>query len=564
MHKHTFLILLIVSFSSLELMAQNLNLNIEGTNDIETQTINDFGYKRSHEDFNSIVNEADSLQLRISKAGYIENERVSIDKENDSVFRIILQLKNKYERIKVYYDSSQIDKKIIDAISDESFNDYFNINFLQIEKALQYINLQITNQGYPFAKTKFSEIKIIDNITLSANLIINKGETKRGLDNIIIKGYEKFPKAYLKRFLKIKPEKTFNIETIKKKMNALNNLRFAEQIKPPEVLFTKDSTTLYIYLKKSQSNTFDGFLGFSTNEETNSLDFNGYLNLELNNNLNYGESIRVLYKTDESEQKNFEFNANLPYLFNSPIGTELGLKILKQDSSFTTVNQKANLFYQLNSKSRIYTGIESTESNNLLDNNQNFFVSDYSTTLYTGRYVLENRNNYSKLFQLKTLLDIEIGLGSRTISNNKEPQQRLTINTSHILNLNNKNSIYLRLNSVLLNSDSYLENELFRFGGINSIRGFEENSLLASSYILLNTEYRYQLTSSIYAHSILDFANFENKITTTKESLYGFGIGFGIITKAGLLKFNFANGKTETQSFKFSNSKIHLSLTSVF
>ncbi|WP_452222883.1 POTRA domain-containing protein [Lacinutrix chionoecetis] len=545
-------------------MAQNLNLNIEGTNDIETQTINDFGYKRSHEDFNSIVNEADSLQLRISKAGYIENERVSIDKENDSVFRIILQLKNKYERIKVYYDSSQIDKKIIDAISDESFNDYFNINFLQIEKALQYINLQITNQGYPFAKTKFSEIKIIDNITLSANLIINKGETKRGLDNIIIKGYEKFPKAYLKRFLKIKPEKTFNIETIKKKMNALNNLRFAEQIKPPEVLFTKDSTTLYIYLKKSQSNTFDGFLGFSTNEETNSLDFNGYLNLELNNNLNYGESIRVLYKTDESEQKNFEFNANLPYLFNSPIGTELGLKILKQDSSFTTVNQKANLFYQLNSKSRIYTGIESTESNNLLDNNQNFFVSDYSTTLYTGRYVLENRNNYSKLFQLKTLLDIEIGLGSRTISNNKEPQQRLTINTSHILNLNNKNSIYLRLNSVLLNSDSYLENELFRFGGINSIRGFEENSLLASSYILLNTEYRYQLTSSIYAHSILDFANFENKITTTKESLYGFGIGFGIITKAGLLKFNFANGKTETQSFKFSNSKIHLSLTSVF
>ena len=41
------------------------------------------------------------------------------------------------------------------------------------------------------------------------------------------------------------------------------------------------------------------------NEETNRLQFNGYLNLELNNNLNFGEQLLVNYKADGNEQQNF-------------------------------------------------------------------------------------------------------------------------------------------------------------------------------------------------------------------------------------------------------------------
>ncbi|WAC03864.1 BamA/TamA family outer membrane protein [Lacinutrix neustonica] len=96
------------------------------------------------------------------------------------------------------------------------------------------------------------------------------------------------------------------------------------------------------------------------------------------------------------------------------------------------------------------------------------------------------------------------------------------------------------------------------------MRGFTENSLTATKYAVLNTEYRYLLSNTIYAHSVIDFASLENKINSQNESLYGFGLGFGILTKAGLLKFNFANGKVENQQFKFSNSKIHLSLTALF
>jgi len=548
----------------LELIAQNLTLKVIGANDKETKMIKTFDYVDSHIDYNSILEEVDLLKRKIIKLGYIESEYSPLKKINDSAFIIKLALKNNYDSIEIYYDNYDVSKATIDNITKDSFDKYFSIPYVEVEQTLEYINTQVVTNGFPFSKIKLSEIKIKDSKTLIAKLIILKDIKKRSLDNIVIKGYKKFPKSYLKRFLKIKPEKVFNIETIKKKLNALNNLRFAEQTKTPEVLFTKDSTILYIYLEKSQSNTFDGFLGFSTDEDTNKINFNGFINLELNNNFNYGETFTLMYKSDESEQKNFEGKLNLPYLFSSPIGTELSLKILKRDSSFTSINQKANVFYQLNAKNRIFLGVESIESNNQLSDGINFNIEDYKSNLYNLKYVFENVQNFKSLFPIKTKVDLEVGLGKRETNTISENQEKIQLDTYHNFQLSKKNSFYTRVNAAIINSNTYLENELFRFGGINSIRGFLENSILANKYIVVNTEYRYQLSRNIYAHTIIDFSDFENKISNTKENLYGFGLGFGIRTKAGLLKFNYANGKSETQNFKFSNSKIHLSLVSVF
>ena len=92
----------------------------------------------------------------------------------------------------------------------------------------------------------------------------------------------------------------------------------------------------------------------------------------------------------------------------------------------------------------------------------------------------------------------------------------------------------------------------------------EENSLEATFYSLINTEYRYLLNKSIYVHSILDFTFLENKISSQKNKLYGVGLGVGIITKAGLFRLIYANGKRDKQPFKVSNSKVHISLSAFF
>ncbi|MFD0989891.1 hypothetical protein ACFQ1R_07275 [Mariniflexile jejuense] len=549
---------------SAKLFSQNLKLSIEGNNALETTIINSYEYNKTHPNYSAIKNEIDSLQKTLLKAGYIENELNQIAKLNDSVFLAQLHLKNKYEFIHIYYDNLQVDSKLLNIVSDKVFDTYFVIAFNTIETTLNLINLKISEKGFPFSKLKLSNIEITDTNYLKANLITTSTKQKRLISDIIIKGYEKFPRSYLKYYLKIKSQQTLNLNEIKIKTERLSNLRFASEVKPPEVLFSKDSTTLYLYLQKTRSNTFDGFLGFGTNEDTNKIQFDGYLNLNLTNNLNYGESFRLLYKSDENDQKTFETNLSLPYLFKSPIGFDVSLRIFKKDSTFNTVNQAVKLHYQISPKHKVYAGVQSIQSNNLLNTNTSLTVFDYKTNYTTLAYEFLNPQSSSYIFPINSKFYIETNLGNRIQTNIKEKQSQISIDAFKIFNLNAKNSLFFRLNSAFLTSNNYLENELFRFGGINSIRGFEENSIYASLFGLINTEYRYQLNNYMYVHTIIDTAYFENKITNNQEKLIGFGFGFGVLTNSGLLKFNFANSKIENTPFKLSNYKIHLSLTANF
>ena len=544
--------------------SQNLLLKVAGHSKFETAVIDSLNYKKPHSDYASVKQELDSLQKALFRIGYIENELTAISKVNDSVFLAEIHLKKKYDTLFIYYDEALIDPKLLNSISKKVFNDYFILNVSDVETALNFMNAKISEKGFPFSKLRLANIAIKEESQLSANLIVDGYEQKRTINTIVIKGYERFPRSFLNHYLKIKPGQTFNLNIIKNKTEQLRNLRFAGETKSPEVLFSKDSTSLYLYLQKTKSNAFDGFLGFGTSEENNKLQFNGYLNLSLTNNLNYGESFKLLYKSDESDQKTFETNLSLPYVFKTPVGLDLALRIFKRDSSFTTVNQSAKLHYQINPKHKIYSGITSTQSNNLLSEANTATIFDYRTTFYTFAYDYLTIQSSNGLFPINSKVYFETNFGKRNQANQQESQSLFIMDAFKIFNLDEKNSIYVRATGETLNSKTYFENELLRFGGINSMRGFEENSIYATLFGVINTEYRYQLNNAIYVHSITDISYFENKLQDSKEKLYGFGFGFGLLTKSGLLKFNYANGKNENSKFKLSNSKIHLSLIANF
>jgi hypothetical protein len=562
--KFYFLIPLIYILFSSELISQNVQLEIGSHSEEETKIVDALLYQKVHADYASVKREVDSVHNALFAMGYIEHKLDKIIKTSDSTFFANIELKKKYNHIHIYYDKTLVNQTILRSVSKEVFDTYFVLPFNILETSLNYMNSKIAEAGFPFSKLRLSNIKIKDANRLMAELIIDAQEQKRLINKIIIKGYKKFPTSYLLHYLKIKPNQIFNLKKIEKKSEQLNDLRFANQIKSPEVLFSKDSTTLYMYLEKSRSNNFDGYLGFGTNEETSKLEFDGYINLNLTNNLNYGESFRLQYKSDENDQKTFKTELSLPYLLNSPIGVDLQLHIFKKDSTFTTVNQSAKIHYQINSKNKLYLGIHAIQSNNLLSIATTALIADYKSNFFTLAYQFIKPQSYNSLFPVNTSLFIETGLGNRKNLDNTEKQSLFTLDAFKIINLNPKNSFYIGIEVENIISDTYFENELLRFGGINSIRGFEENSILASFYGAMNTEYRLQLSNSLYLHSIVDIGYFENKITNTKEKLYGYGLGFGILTKSGLLKFNYANGKNENTPFKLSNSKIHISLTTNF
>jgi hypothetical protein len=554
--------LIFILYASI-LWSQNLQLKIIGIDDNETSILSQYNSKTSFNSHEELKINVSNIEKQLRKNGYINNQLISITSKENNLYIAQISLKNRIENVVLYINPTFQSKNYFSKLNiDNLKNNTLEVPYLTLEKLLIKYNKIISETGQPFSTLQLSDVKQKNNTTLFANLIITTQEKNRQLDKIIIKGYEKFPKSYLKQFLKIQKNKTFNLSSINKKTLQLNNLSFASQTKPAEILFTKDSTQLYLYLQKTPSNNFDGFIGFTTNEQTSKLEFNGYLNLQLVNNLNFGESLYLDYKSDESEQKNFNLIANLPYLFKTPIGLETSLNIIKRDSSFITTKQKASLFYQLNDKTSLYAGIETTESSHLSDNLEN--IEDYNSNFFKLKYQFRQLQNEDPLFRIKTELNAEFGTGKREATLNNQNQNLIDFNGNHIFNLNNKNSLYIKTIIQLVLSENYLENELFRFGGINSIRGFTENSLIANNLYILNTEYRYKLSNSIFVNSVIDLASFKNDILNQKENLYGFGFGFGILTNAGLLRFIYANGKTEQAPFNFSNSKIHLSLKAVF
>ncbi|WP_456437339.1 POTRA domain-containing protein [Psychroserpens sp.] len=544
-----------------QVYSQNLELKVIGSDETETKVIDSLGYENYFKDYNSLNKEVDSISKRFLTIGYINSKLLEISKQNDSLFLAQFSLKTHFKSITINHNGL-IDKDILKLSDLKSEGNSFTLPISKLEQTLEFINAEIANQGKPFSTLQLKEIKQENETSLSASLELSQ-PIERSIDKIIIKGYEKFPKTYIKHYMKIKTGQRFNLARVKEKTSELNDLRFANQIKDPEVLFTKDSTILYMYIEKTKSNAFDGFLGFGTNEDTNKIEFDGYLNLRLTNNLNYGETLNLLYKSDENDQQTFDGNVIMPYMFGSPLGVELNLNIFKKDSTFVTARQSAKLNYQINSNHIVGVGISGVNSSDLLDTEVSS-INDFSSSYYFTNYVYTKRQNYDFLFPVNFLFDITGGFGNREFDDINEDQTKFALNTFKIFNLNDRNSFYIRGSGQIIDSGTYLENELLRFGGINSIRGFEENSLIANLFGVINTEYRYRLNRDIFVHTVIDAAYFENKISDQKGKLFGFGFGFGLLSKAGLFRFNYTSGKSENQRFKLSDSKIHLSLTASF
>jgi hypothetical protein len=541
--------------------AQSIKLIIVGETSEKTNVIDSLGYKKMFENYTTIETEIFLLKNKLTRQGYIDTTIENITKEDDTLFKAQLSLGNRINRIQINYDLT-FNTELLTFIDQTSGDMNFELDILQLETSLEQLNSKIAEKGDPFSTLQLINISKFNSDLIIADLKIVTNQ-KRRIDKIIIKGYEKFPQSYLKCFLKLRTGKSFNLNAIKEKVGLLEELRFASQIKDPEVLFTKDSTTLYLYLEKTKTNNFDGFLGFGTNETTNKIEFDGYLDLKLINNLNFGETLNLFYKSDEIDQQTLRVDADLPYLFSSPVGLQVGLNIFRKDSTFLNAKQYAKINYQINAQHRIGAGITSTNSTNLLENDT-AELNDYNSNYYTLNYNFTQAQFYDPLFPINFQFELSTGFGERTNDLGDQKQSLFNLDTYKIVNLNQKNSIYTRINGAVLTSNDYLDNELFRFGGINSIRGFEENSLVANLYGVINTEYRYRLSNSIYIHTVIDAAYFENQLADSKEKLFGFGFGFGLLTNSGLFRLNYSSGKTENRQFKLSDSKVHLSLTATF
>ena len=550
-------------FINMACISQTLELKIIGTTTIETKIIDSIGYTTKHQNTKQLLDEINFTSKKLSESGYIENQILAKTKENDSSYTAKISLEKKIKNIHIYIGT----KKDLLPLNHSflSTQDSIILPYSQTESLLKQITQNLEQNGYAFAKVKLSNIQKRQQ-NIYADLLIDAGN-KRTVNAIEIKysnSQQKklFPKGAEKQITKKYKNTLFSQKTIKQLNEDFEKFGFINQIKYPEILFTKDTTKVFVYLEKRKANVFDGYLGFN-NTENKKIQFNGYLDLTLINALRNGEELSIYWKSDGNNQKTFNANLTLPYLFQSPVGIKAQINIFKQDSIFQNTKTALQLGYTVDFNKRLYFGFESTESSDIQNlNTQN--LSDFKNTFFNTTLDFQKVNSRNNLFPIKSYLNTTLGIGHRsTITNSSLKQYYINFIIMNDFYINEKNLLNIKIQNHYLKSENYLTNELFRFGGINSIRGFSENSLETNLMIALMTEYRYIISDNLYFNSILDYCYYENPITTSNtnktEKLLGIGLGMGVETTNGLLKFAVTNGKTKNEEIKFYNTNITIS-----
>lgn len=537
--------------------AQKQYLSISSLSGEEQKKIDSIGYIIQHSDAKSVLNEVNTFSEKMLQSGFIEWEVSKTTRTNDSTYAYQMKLGNRTSFIHIYIKENPLVKKIL---FDDLKTDTLKISFPTTEAFLKNALSQLEKRGFALSKIRLINFEKKKN-QLFAELYV-QSEKKRNLDDIVINGFSKFPESHRRQLKRNYKNRVFNQDNLKNVYSDLEKFRFVKQFKYPEILFSSDSTKVFCYLEKSKSNTFDGFIGFS-NDDTKKVAINGYLDLTLNNLLNTGETFSLNWKSDGKDQKTFNASIELPYIFNSAFAIKAQLNIFKQDSTFQNTKTALDLGYLINYNTRLYLGYQSSESSDIQNQNTTS-ISDFTSSYVTSQLEFINFKSDEFLFPEKTKIDIKTGLGSRRSKFNKNEQIFLNINLKHTFFLNSKNNIQVKSQNYYLNSSQYIVNELYRFGGINSIRGFNENSLQGSLFTSLLSEYRYVVAPNLYVHSIIDYGYFQDKTSTKSGNLVGLGIGFGLVTKNGLFNIVYANGSTKDQAIKGSNSIVHLSFKTQF
>jgi hypothetical protein len=547
--------------------SQTIQLKIIGKTTAETKIIDSIGYSATPQNAKLLLNEINTISKKLKETGYINNRILENKKENDSSYSTKIALGKRIKNVHIYIG---IKNNMFLAQFFQTNQDSVILPYSQIEVFLKHTLQNLEKKGYAFAKVKLINIQQ-KNQNLYADLLIST-DGKRNLNTIEIKYSNQqqkklFPKGAEKQIQKKYKNTIFNQKTIEQIYEDFEKFGFINQIKYPEILFTKDTTKVFVYLEKRKANNFDGYLGFNS-DGNKKIQFNGYLDLTLVNALRNGEELSINWKNDGNNQKLFNADLNIPYLFNSSIAIKAQINIFKQDSIFQNTKTALQLGYFINYNKRIYLGYETTESSDIQNlNNQN--LTDYKNTFYSTSLEFKKNNNKNKLFSTKSLLDLTIGTGKRTTIDNPSLNQNFAnFNIMNDFYINEKNIVNIKNQNYYLKSKNYITNELYRFGGINSVRGFAENSLQANLMMALMTEYRYLISPNLYFNSILDYCYYEDQtissIKSNNEKLLGIGFGLGAQTLNGLLKFAITNGKTMTEEIKFTNTIVTINYSVKF
>ena len=543
-----FLIQMLLAFNFV--YSQQYILEFKNTTESEKKT-------KKYKSYKDLILAIEDTLVLIKKQGFYDAKVNSLIRKDSFNYEVILNKNQMVEYIEIS-NKSEFDENIVKILNKYTENGKL-IRFKQIESVTKEITEILSEGGYPFGKVGFINYELVNPTTIKLEMEIQYG-SKRNIDKVIVKGYENFPKNFIKNIFKPGKSNSLDVDKALSLANKIDKTGFARNIKDPEILFTKDSSSLYLYIDKIRRNIFDGFLSFDTDENSGRINIEGYAKINLINTFNGGEKINFDFRSQKNQDRSLNSDVYIPYVFGSPLNLKYGLNLIQKDSSYTSNENLIDIdmiFGNIRSGLGLQTNKSTSEE--AIENVENF--KSKLINVFSEYIILDNSDQLiPELFKIS----LRYGSGLKEQSGEKTNFSKYSVELHRKFNLSSKFKLQSSITRRKINSKNLVNNELLRFGGYNSIRGYDENSIFTDGYTLLKTSLNYYLNDTIYIYTIFDLANYSNEILDLDEDIYSGGLGFSSRTENGIISISYSKGNSWGNSFNLKNAKINVIFVTFF
>ena len=540
--------------------------------------------------FQKFKNEAEIIQfLDILKKQYIKNGflEFSIDSTQNKSDSLIafLHVGEKYEiKNKQTATKKQKNKNAVNSI--------YNIN-----ETKESILKNLENNGYPFAKISTDSVQLNNN-KLEFQYNIEKGKLIT-IDSFINYGNSKITKGFIQNYIQIKSKKPYNESKIINIDKQLQKLPYAELTAPSKILFRDDKADIHLFLKKRKVNSFDFLIGFLPGSNRGKILITGEVRIHLQNSFKRGEEIFLEWKKLQRQSQLLDVRFNYPFFLNAPIGINFTFNLEKRDSSsldlawqlglpyITKSNNYVKGFYKYFQTIILAADTSFAKTFKKLPNNLDATYNQYGLQAYYENldYLFNPRKGFdakltasvgtkkikpsNQITSLTDPFDAEFKYVSLYDSiKRKSIKADLFWLGNYYLPLGKKQSNILKfsVNGGAVFNQNLLRNELLRIGGNKLLRGFDEQSILASTFNVATIEYRYMIQRNSYFFVFLDVAYVHRKFNNTifQDVPFGFGTGLTFATKIGIFGLTYALGQQKDKKIDFRSSKLHFGYVATF
>jgi len=437
-----------------------------------------------------------------------------------------------------------------------------------------------SNNGYPFALVHLDSVQT-EGAGLKARFALDKGDPVV-MDTALIKGTVKISEAY--NYLGIKPGAPFNGSLLSKVSIRLREIPFVTEARPFELEFTPGKARPVLFLQSRKASQFNGVVGVQPdNVNPGKVFVTGDVRLRLLNAFGKAELLDLNWSNPLPRSQDLKVKFSYPFLFSLPVGVEGELMLFKKDSTFLELNRQIGFryFFAGNNSFRVFFG---RKTSNLISTKgyENITslppFADVGANTY-GLGLLFQRLDYRLNPRQGFSVDVNAGAGVRVIDKNArinpEAYDSLDLRSTQYkaegivdfyIPLFSRAVMNIGAIGGWMQNESIFSNELYRFGGLRSLRGFDEASLLASSYVIGKAEYRFILEQNSYLLLFYNRAWYEDQ---SREKLltdtpFGFGAGITFDTKLGIFSFTYALGSQQGNPIEFRAAKVHFGLVNYF